>query len=54
MSRGTPGYTGIVGILGGLVGVGVLMTVFFGLWAHWLPIAATLVVGLWAVQAIHK
>jgi hypothetical protein len=48
------GFSGGVVILGGLVGVGVLMTVLFGLWAHWLPIALAIVVGLWTSQSINR
>lgn len=54
MSRGTPGDAGIAKIVGGVVGVGVLMTVMFGDWAHWIPIGLFILVSLLTVRRIKR
>jgi hypothetical protein len=54
MSRGTPGFSGIVGIIGGIVVVGFLMTFVLGMMSHWVPLGLAILVGLWAVQSIGK
>ena len=42
--------SGVAGILVGVVGVGVLMTVMFGDWAHWIPIILAVYVSLKAMR----
>ena len=54
MRHGTPGYSGVMAILGGIVGVGLLMTVVFGDVAQWIPIAFIVLVSLKAVQRRNR
>jgi hypothetical protein len=49
-----PGTGGIVGIVGGIIGVGILMSLTLDLWSHWIPIVAAIIVGLWAVRSINR
>ena len=44
--RHTPGSSGIIGILGGVVGVGLLMSLMFGDMMQWIPIALVILVSL--------
>ena len=46
MRNGTPGYHGAMGILVGIVGVGLLMTIMFGDMLQWIPIALIILVSL--------
>ena len=46
--------SGIAGIIAGVVGVGVLMTVMYGDWGHWIPIALAILVSLRAVKRRNK
>ena len=52
--RSNPGSSGVTGIVLGLIGVGVLITVTTGSYIHWVPLALSIVVGLWAVDAINS
>ena len=54
MSRGTPWFSGIVGILGGAVGVGILIGLVTGGWGQMIPIGLAIIVSLWAIQSINK
>jgi hypothetical protein len=54
MRQGTPGYAGIMNILGAVVAVGVLMTTVFGEWGHWLPILLALAISLRVIQGPRK
>lgn len=54
MRRETPGLPGVMGILGGVVGVGLLMTVLFGDMAQWIPIALVVIVSLGTIRSIKK
>ena len=54
MRHGTPGFSGIMGILGGIVGVGILMSLMSGDVLHWIPIALIVLMSLKAVQRIDK
>ena len=53
MSR-TPGYNGIMSGLGGVIGVGLIMTVFCGDWAQWIPIALVVLMTLKATQSVNR
>ena len=48
------GFSGIIGILGGVIGIGIIMTIMLDAWAIWIPIAIAVVVSLWAVQSINR
>ena len=48
------GLSGIVGIVGGVIGVGIIMTLVLGTWSHWIPIGLAIIVLLWSVQSINK
>lgn len=54
MSRGTPGFAGIVGIVAMLLGGAGLMTLVTGQFGHWPFVILGIVVGLWAVQSAHR
>jgi uncharacterized membrane protein len=54
MRHGTPGHSGIMGILGGIVGVGLLMSLMYGNTLHWIPIALIILVSLRAVRRVGK
>jgi hypothetical protein len=49
-----PGSSGITTIIVSVVIVSVLITLVTGSLAHWVPVTAAIVVGVWAVQAINK
>lgn len=49
-----PGSSGITTIIVSVVIVSLLITLVTGSLAHWLPVIAAIVVGVWAVQAINK
>jgi hypothetical protein len=48
------GFSGIIGIVGGVIGVGVIMTLVLNVWSHWIPIGLAIIVALWSVQSINK
>jgi hypothetical protein len=48
------GFPGIAGIVGGVIGVGIIMSLVLNMWAHWIPIAIAIVVALCAVRSINK
>jgi hypothetical protein len=48
------GFSGIVGIIVAVIGVGIVMSLVLDMWSHWLPIAVGILVGLWAVQSINR
>jgi hypothetical protein len=54
VNQETPGFAGIFIILGAVVGIALLMTIVLGMWSHWIPIIAAIIVSLWAVQSINK
>ena len=49
----SPDSSGIIAIIVGVVVVSILITMLTGSHVHWLPVAVSIVVGLWAVQAIN-
>ena len=54
MRSGTPGYSGVMGILGAMVGVGLLMSLLFGDMGQWIPISLVILMSLKAVQRRNK
>jgi hypothetical protein len=52
MRGDTPGHAGITSFVAATVGVGILMTILFGDWAHWVPITLAIVVSLLATRRI--
>ena len=54
MRNGTPGFPGIAGILGAVIGVGLLMSLLFGDVMQWIPIILAVIVSLRAVQRVKK
>jgi hypothetical protein len=54
MRHGTPGHSGIMAILCGVVGVGLLMTVLFGDMTQWISIALVILVSLGAIRSVKK
>lgn len=54
MSSGTPGFPGIVAIVGGIVVVSILMSALLDMWTHWPLIILAIIVSFWAIQAINK
>lgn len=54
MRNGTPRFPGLMGILGGVVGVGLLMSIMFGDMMHWIPIGLAVLVSLMAVRRINR
>ena len=49
-----PGSSGTTTIIVSVVIVSVLITLVTGSLAHWVPVTAAIVVGVWAVQAISR
>ena len=54
MRHGTPGESGIVGILCGIVAVGILMTVLFGDVSQWIPIVLIILVSLGVLRSTKR
>jgi uncharacterized membrane protein YfcA len=54
MRHGTSGLSGIMGLLGGIIGVGLLMTLLNGDMLHWIPIALVVLVSLRAMHRVNK
>ena len=54
MRHGTPGYSGIMGILYGVVGVSLLMSLLFGDMMQWVPLGLAILVSLRVVQRLNK
>ena len=50
----TPGFDGLMGIIGGTVAVSVVITLVTGKVGHWIPAIGACVVGLMAAQEINK
>ena len=48
------GFSGIAGIVVGIIGVAIIMTFVLDSYVHWLPIIAGIVVGLMAVRSINQ
>ena len=42
-----PGFSGIVEIIVSIIGVAILMTLTLGIYDHWLPIIAGIIVALY-------
>ena len=51
MRRGTPG---IPGILVGVIGVSVLMTVLYGDLGHWIPVILAIIVSLRTLKSTNR
>lgn len=49
-----PGLPGIIAIIVSVVLVSIVITVITKCLLHWVPVIASIVVGVWAVQAINK
>ena len=49
----SPDSSGIIAIIVGVVVVSTIITLVTGSHFHWVPVAVSIVVGLWAVQAIN-
>jgi len=49
-----PGSGGIAVIILGAIVFGISITIQEGSLAHWVPIAGGILVGAWAIQAIHR
>jgi len=52
--RSPDGFPGIMGIVAGIIGVAVLMTLVLDMYNHWLPIIAGIIVALMAVRSINQ
>ena len=50
----TPGKTGIIAIIVGVLAVSALITLVTGSLLHWFPVALGLVVGMMAVRSINS
>lgn len=53
MRHGTPGYSGLIAIISGIIGVGIITSLVLDVSSHWIPIVAAIIVGLWAVKSIN-
>lgn len=51
---GTPGFSGLMGIIGSAVIAGLAMTAQDGSLIHWPVFGLAILVGLWAVQAVNR
>ena len=52
--QSTPGKTGIIAIIVGVLAVSALITLVTGSLLHWFPVALGLVVGMMAVRSINS
>ncbi len=54
MRNQIPGSSGAMGIVCGIIGVGLLMSVMFGDWGHWIPLGLAILVSLGAIRSTRK